>query len=99
MILTKKYKGKYWSLEGDGYEGLTWLSEGNPPLESELESLWPEVQYEIAYEMVQVDRSEEYRKTSDPIFFQYQRGEATEQEWLEAVQSIKNMYPYPEKTF
>lgn len=34
---------------------------------------------------------------SDPIFFKYQRGEATEQEWLDAVQAVKDANPQPEK--
>lgn len=34
-------------------------------------------------------RSEAYRNESDPIFFKAQRGEATMQEWLDKVASIK----------
>lgn len=34
-----------------------------------------------------------YRDESDPIFFKWQRGEATEQTWKDKVQEIKNRYP------
>lgn len=34
-----------------------------------------------------------YRCLSDPIFFKWQRGEATEQDWLDAVQAVKDQYP------
>lgn len=34
---------------------------------------------------------------SDSIFMQYQRGEKTEQEWLDAVQAINDANPYPVK--
>jgi hypothetical protein len=34
-----------------------------------------------------------YREESDPIFFKWQRGEATEQEWLDKVAEIKARYP------
>lgn len=34
-------------------------------------------------------RSEAYRNESDPIFFKAQRGEATMQDWLDKVASIK----------
>lgn len=34
-------------------------------------------------------RSEAYRNESDPIFFKAQRGEATIQDWLDKVASIK----------
>jgi hypothetical protein len=32
----------------------------------------------------------------DSLFFQWQRGDATEQEWLDAVQAVKDAHPYPE---
>ena len=41
-------------------------------------------------------RKAAYQQEADPLFFSYQRGEATEQEWLDAVQSVKDRYPYPE---
>jgi hypothetical protein len=34
---------------------------------------------------------------SDAVFMKYQRGEATEQEWLDAVQAINDANPYPVK--
>jgi hypothetical protein len=95
-ILIRKFDGSEWALSGDDYSGLTWLSDTAKPTEKALEALWPEVQYEVAYEQVEQARQVAYRETSDPIFFQYQRGTATEQEWLEAVQKIKDENPYPE---
>ena len=47
QILTRKYAGSEWTLNGDSYEGLTWLSEGTAPTEAELTALWPTVQAEI----------------------------------------------------
>lgn len=38
-------------------------------------------------------RSRAYRNESDPIFFKWQRGEATEQEWLDKIAEIKAAYP------
>lgn len=49
-VLTVKYPGSEWTLDGDTYEGLTWLSEGEPPTEAQLKKLWPTVQAEIAAE-------------------------------------------------
>jgi hypothetical protein len=96
VILTYKFPGAEWSLAGDEYAGLTWLSDSPKPTEAELEALWPAVQYETAYEQVEQARAQAYRETSDPIFFQYQRGDKTEQEWLDAVQAVKDAHPYPE---
>ena len=38
-------------------------------------------------------RAEAYPTESDPIFFQYQRGVKTQQDWLDAVNAIKARYP------
>jgi hypothetical protein len=53
---------------------------------------------EIAAYNVQQSQLREaaYKLTSDPIFFQYQRGDKTEQEWLDAVNAIKTQLPYKE---
>ena len=96
LILSRKYEGTEWTLNGDDYSGLTWLSEGEPPTEAELEALWPSVEYEVAHEQVEQARQVAYRETSDPIFFEYQRGDKTEAEWLAAVQAVKDAHPYPE---
>ena len=50
QILTRKFAGAEWTLNGDAYEGLTWLSDSPMPTEQELADLWPVVQEEIAAE-------------------------------------------------
>jgi hypothetical protein len=37
-------------------------------------------------------RAEAYREESDPLFFKWQRGEATQQQWLDKVAEIKARY-------
>jgi len=49
-ILTRKYAGSEWTLDGDDYTGLTWLSDGKAPTKAELEKLWPTVVAEIEAE-------------------------------------------------
>ena len=51
QILTRKYAGKEWTLNGDDYAGLTWLSDTPKPTKAELDALWPEVEAEIAAEV------------------------------------------------
>jgi hypothetical protein len=48
IILLEKYPGSEWSLDGDSYEGLTWLSDTPKPTKKALEDLWPSVQADIA---------------------------------------------------
>lgn len=49
-ILTRKYPGMEWTLNGDKYSGLKWLSDSPKPKKAELDALWPDVQAEIAAE-------------------------------------------------
>lgn len=41
------------------------------------------------------NRAEAYKLESDPLFFKWQRGEATQQQWLDKVTEIKARYPDP----
>lgn len=50
IILSRKFQGTEWTLDGDDYTGLTWLSDSPKPSEDDLLSLWPTVQAEIAAE-------------------------------------------------
>ena len=50
QILTRKYAGSEWTLNGDKYSGLTWLSDTKKPSKATLDGLWPEVEAEIAAE-------------------------------------------------
>jgi hypothetical protein len=45
---------------------------------------------------MEAKRLSAYRNESDPLMFKWQRGEATQQEWLDAVASIKARYPMRE---
>jgi hypothetical protein len=47
IILSSKYVGSEWTLDGDSYEGLTWLSDTPKPTKKQLEDLWPEVATEV----------------------------------------------------
>jgi hypothetical protein len=48
---------------------------------------------DIRAAQVEAQRAEAYRTESDPLFFKSQRGEATQQEWLDKVAEIKTRYP------
>ena len=49
-ILSKRYSDAIWTLNGDNYEGLTWLSDTPKPTKKELDDLWNEVKSEIKAE-------------------------------------------------
>ena len=47
-ILSNRFQDSEWTLNGDSYEGLTWLSKTPKPTEEQLIDLWPEVQAQLA---------------------------------------------------
>lgn len=43
-VLKANYLGSEWTLDGDTYAGLTWLSDTPKPSQAELDAAWPAVQ-------------------------------------------------------
>jgi hypothetical protein len=95
-VLTALYPDAEWTLNGDDYAGLTWLSDSPKPSKADLDAAWPAVQYQRAYAQVEQARHAAYIADADPLFFKWQRGTGTEQEWLDAVQAVKDAHPYPD---
>jgi len=95
-VLNANHANERWVLRGDNYDGLTWLSDTPKPTQAELDAAWPQVQYEQQRAEIETQRRNAYTQEADPLFFSYQRGEATEQDWLDAVESIRTRFPYPE---
>ena len=95
LILVTKYASEQWVLRGNTYDGLEWLDSSAKPTQAELDALWPQVEYETQVAQVEAARLTAYEKESDPIFFKWQRGDATEAEWREAVAKVKAENPYP----
>jgi len=52
IVLTRRYPGKQWTLDGNEYTGLTWLDDSPKPSKATLDGLWAEVQQEIADEKI-----------------------------------------------
>ena len=51
---------------------------------------------EAELQQVENNRRNAYRNESDPIYLKWQRGEASEQEWLDKIEEIKERFPKPE---
>ena len=94
-VLTANYPGSQWTLNGDNYDGLTWLSDSPKPSQAELDAAWPQVDYDNQVTAVENARRAAYEAESDPLFFEWQRGDGTEQAWLDAVAAVKAANPYP----
>lgn len=57
----------------------------------------PEAVYDREYAEVERQRRASYQQEADPLFFKWQAGEATQEEWLAKRAEIAERYPYPEK--
>ena len=95
-VLTARYTGAEWTLNGDDYDGLTWLSDSEKPSREELDAAWPQVQHDLAVSMAQSKRQVAYIAEADPLFFEWQAGEGTEAAWQAKREEIKQRYPLPE---
>lgn len=71
------------------------LAEGTPVNEN---GVWKQVwivtdkSVEEISAIQEANKKEAYREESDPLFFKWQRGEVTQQEWLNKVNEIKQRW-------
>lgn len=88
-----------YAIGGDPAEIILWENPEPQPSNVEIAKAAKDGAYQREYDAVSQARASAYSKPggSDGIFFKYQRGEATEQEWLDAVQAINDANPYPVK--
>ena len=94
-VLLAKYPSAQWTLSGNDYDTLVWFDDTPKPSQAELDAAWPQVDYDNQIAAVETARRADYQTTSDPLFFEWQRGDGTEQAWLDAVAAVKAAHPYP----
>jgi hypothetical protein len=94
-VLVANYPGAQWSLSGNDYATLEWYDDTPKPSQADLDAAWPTVEYNDQVAAVEDARRADYEKQSDPLFFEWQRGDGTEQAWLDAVAAVKAAHPYP----
>lgn len=97
LILTKNYQGSEWSLDGDDYTGLNWMSDTPKPTKAALEKQWPAIEYQVQLDAVAEQRRLAYQAESDPLNFKYQETELPEDKaaWLAKKAEIQARYPEP----
>jgi hypothetical protein len=76
------------------YDAIVWQDSRERPSREECDAAWPQIKIDLENEQAQRSRAESYREEADPLFFGWQRGENTEQEWLDKVTEIRDRYPY-----
>ena len=99
-VLSDLFPESTWVLDGSDYDGLVWDDSNADPMpdRATLDAAWPRVNYERQMAQVKRKRHAAYAAPDGPdaIFLQWQRGDASEQEWLDSVQAVKDALPYPE---
>lgn len=75
---------------------IQWLDETQTqPTEKEIQQELQRLQEEYPKKVAQASRAAAYSQEADPLFFQYQAGEVTKEEWLAKREEIRTRYPYP----
>ena len=83
--------GAEWVLRGDELE---WVDQTQTrPTDAEIDAEVARLQALEPTRIAEANRRAAYVQEADPLFFKAQRGEATEQEWLDKVAEIKQRYP------
>jgi hypothetical protein len=101
LVLTHHadYAGRLWGMTDNDLSTLTWDDANDIPAPSkaDLDARGPQVIYDLEMSRVRAERHAAYAAPDGPdaIFLQWQRGDATEQEWLDSVQAVKDANPYP----
>jgi hypothetical protein len=80
-----------WVLRGDELE---WLDKvQTQPTEAEIDAEVARLQALEPTRIAEANRKAAYATESDPLFFKWQAGEATEAEWTAKRDEIKQRYP------
>lgn len=96
FILEKTHPGKEWTLDGDSYEGLVWLSDGDKPSKTALDAAWEShVAEQEATEYRRV-RAPEYPPIGDQLDALYHAGVFPE-DMAAQIAAVKEKYPKPEE--
>lgn len=68
----------------------------DPEIQAEREA-WEAGAYDREVALVEQQRQSAYQQEADPLFFKWQAGEGTQEEWLAKRVEIAERHPYPDK--
>jgi hypothetical protein len=85
----------YAAKDGNPAEIILWENKIKQPSYDEIKKASLKGALARERKVVEDNRREAYTRDADPLFFGWQRGDNTEQEWLDAIQAVKDANPYP----
>ena len=89
LILTTNYPSAQWTLNGDSYDGLTWLSDTPKPTQEELDALWEATKKQSEFIR---NRQQAYPSIVDQLDTLYHGGYDA---WKATIEAVKQQYPKP----
>ena len=97
----KAPNGEICAYEEDGSQDhlipTDYIQISNDELSVELEKQNEKIKAEkLTPEVIRMFRASSYASESDPLFFKYNAGEATKEEWIAKREEIRALWPYPE---
>jgi hypothetical protein len=97
-ILSIRPDAKF-SLTGNDYNNIIWFDENQlpPPSEEEVLAEAQRLQAEYPKKVAKQQRSSAYSQEADPLFFKYNAGEVSKEEWIAKREEIRQRFPYPEQ--
>jgi len=93
LILTTNYAGSSWTLNGDSYDGLTWLDSSPKPTQEELDSQWEAIQANIKANEYKAKRAAEYPPITDYIDGVVKGDQAQIDKYIADCLAVKAKFP------
>jgi hypothetical protein len=92
-ILIKHYSNDKWSLNGNEYSGLVWLSNTPKPSKEELDAYWSVIKADIDANAYKEKRAKEYPPIADYLDGIVKGDQAQIQAYIDACLAVKAKYP------
>jgi len=73
---------------------VTWLDDRPQPTWEAIQTARPAAEAAEANAIARTNRHQAFVAEADPLYFAWQRGEATEEDWLAKCAEIRARYPY-----
>jgi hypothetical protein len=87
--------GAKWVCRGaDEYANYEWCDDRPQPTQAECDAVIPTLLAQREHDAIREQRHQAFIAEADPLFFAWQRGEGTEQAWLDKVAEIRARFPY-----
>lgn len=93
-IISEKFPNAEWTLDGDDYDGLNWMSTDiKKPTREELDALY--LSHKHATEYI-IKRRAKYKSWQEQLEMQYDDAINGTTTWIDYIASVKSLYPKPQ---